>query len=263
MIQVKNKYVDIKNNCIDWIRDQFKNNGNNCNAVIGISGGKDSSVVAALCVEALGKDRVFGVPMPSGYQYDIDVAIELLGYLKIKYICVNIKTIIDEMCKLIQEPVVREYDKYSRYFTLSPKLQISDQSKNNIPPRIRTTILYAIAGSINGRVINTSNLSEDYIGWCTKFGDTAGDLSPLLLLTSTEVIELGKLLLPAKFINKIPEDGLTGKSDEDNFGFTYDILDKYIRTGICDDIEIKNKIDSMHGHNLHKINPMPIFNPSI
>lgn len=237
----------VKNDCVQWIRDWFEVNGKGCKAVIGISGGKDSSVVAALCVEALGKENVFGVLMPQNTQSDIDIAKELCTHLGIDWFIIDIGTLVDDLLDLI---------------SLRGDLDISKQSEINCPPRIRMTTLYAIAQSINGRVANTCNLSEDWVGYSTRYGDTAGDFSPLSLLTVQEVKEIGRTLgLPEKFIEKVPADGLTGKSDEDNLGFTYEVLDKYIRTGICEDDNVKARIDELHKKNLFKLNPMPAYCP--
>ena len=179
----------VKKDCIEWIRKFFEENGPGCNAVVGISGGKDSSIVAALCVEALGKERVIGVLMPNGVQADIDMA----------------------------------------------------QSQN-------------------GRVANTCNLSEDWVGYSTRYGDQAGDFSPCSFLTVDEMKQIGRLCgLPDVLIDKVPIDGLCGKTDEDNLGFTYAVLDRYIRTGEIDDENIKKNIDDRHRRNLFKLSYMPCF----
>ena len=233
-----------KDAIIQWILKFFEKNGPGCNAVVGISGGKDSSVTAALCVQALGAQRVFGVLMPQGEQHDIGYSKELAEFLGIKYFVVNIKTAVDSLMESIKEN----------------ELTVSRQAVVNTPARIRMTTLYAVAASLNGRVANTCNLSEDWVGYSTKYGDAAGDFSPLCSLTVTDVKAVGRALpLPAKFIDKVPEDGLSGKSDEDNLGFTYDVLDRYIRQGICEDTATKEKIDRLHEINLHKIMPMPGF----
>jgi len=233
----------VKNDCVKWIKEWFDKNGPDCNAVIGISGGKDSSVVAALCVEALGKDRVIGVLMPDGEQCDISSSYELVEHLGIKSYTVNIaETLIALKNSLPQE------------------IEISNQTTINIPPRIRMTTLYAVSQSLNGRVANTCNLSEDWIGYSTRFGDSVGDFSPLSNLTVTEVKAIGReLKLPAHLVDKVPSDGLTDKTDEDNFGFTYEVLDRYIREGICEYEEIKKKIDVLHQKNLFKLQLMPSF----
>lgn len=236
----------VKEDCVNWIRDFFEKNGNECNAVVGISGGKDSSVVAALCVEALGKDRVVGVLMPNGVQTDINSAKKLVDFLGIKNVEINIKNAVNGVLEEVKKLVC-----------------ISDQTVINLPARIRMSTLYAVSQSINGRVANTCNLSEDWVGYATRYGDAAGDFSPLSNLTVTEVKEIGKELgLPAELIDKVPTDGLCGKTDEDNLGFTYDTLDKYIREGIEPSKEIKDKIDDMHEKNLFKLKLMPAFHIS-
>lgn len=229
---------------IDWLHDYFKKNGNDCSAVVGISGGKDSSTVAALCAQALGKERVYGVLMPQGNQHDIAYSRELVEFLGIKHLEVNIKKTVDALLESIKEA----------------DFSLNRQATINIPARIRMTTLYAVSAAVNGRVANTCNLSEDYIGYATKYGDAAGDFSPLSQLTVTEVKLIAKeLSLPQKFIEKVPEDGLSGLSDEENIGFTYAVLDKYIREGVCEDATIKEKIDKMHKLNLHKLELMPHY----
>ena len=234
----------LKNRIVEWIKEWFENNGKGCNAVIGISGGKDSSIVAALCAEALGKDRVIGVLMPNGEQADINDAIQLVEHLGIKYYIINIKNSVDG--------VVREM--------LSAGIEISEQTRINLPPRIRMSTLYAVSQSHNGRVANTCNLSEDWIGYSTRYGDSAGDFSPLCNVTVTEAKAIGEILgLPHNLVHKTPSDGLSGMSDEEKIGFTYEVLDKYIRTGVCEDADTKAKIDRMNRINKFKLEPMPGF----
>ena len=197
-----------------WIRDWFEVNGKGCKAVVGVSGGKDSSVVAALCTKALGKDRVLGVMMPNGEQFDIGVARDLIDHLGIEGIEFNIKGTFDATV----DELMRHFD----HFT--------DQARTNLPPRIRMAVLYAVSQNVNGRVANTCNLSEDWVGYNTKYGDSAGDFSPLSRLTVQEVKEIGRAIgVPSKFVDKVPIDGLQAKTDEDNLGFTYAVLDRYIR----------------------------------
>ena len=240
---------NIKNDCVQWIRDWFDVNGNGCNAVIGISGGKDSSVVAALCVEALGKDRVIGVLMPQGYQTDIDDSYAVVKHLEIKHKVINIEPTVDMM--LLQ-------------LSMFGDMTISEQTEINLPPRIRMATLYAVSQSVNGRVANTCNLSEDYIGYSTLWGDSVGDFSPLAGLTSEEVVAIGDVCgLPYELTHKAPADGLCGKTDEDNFGFTYEVLNKYILTGVCEDESVKTKIDNLHQKNLFKLRPIASFVPTI
>ena len=237
----------IKNDCVNWIRDFFENNGKGCNAVVGISGGKDSSVVAALCVEALGKDRVIGVLMPCGDQHDIDCAYSLVNHLGIKHYVVNIKDALEGIKS-----------------NLPADLPLTSVTLNNLPPRIRMTTLYAVSQSCNGRVANTCNLSEDWVGYSTRYGDSVGDFSPLSRLTVDEVKKIGHLLgLPYELVEKTPIDGLCGKTDEDNLGFTYAELDRYIRTGEIDDLDKKALIDRKHKANLFKLELMPCFEPEL
>lgn len=239
--------MKIKNECVQWIREFFEANGKDCNAVVGISGGKDSSIAAALCVEALGKERVIGVLMPQGEQHDIDKAYMLVNHLDIRHYVVNVgpavKAVIDE---------------------IPSELELSAQSRMNLPPRIRMSTLYAISQSCNGRVCNTCNLSEDWVGYSTRYGDSVGDFSPMSYLTVTEVKEIGRLLgLPAELVDKIPIDGLCGKSDEENLGFTYAELDRYIRTGEIEDMAKKERIDRMHRMNQFKLQLMPAFKAEV
>lgn len=237
----------VKDLCVQWIRDFFEQNGKDCNAVIGISGGKDSSIAAALCVEALGKDRVIGVLMPQGEQHDIDMAYLLCDHLGIKRYEINIKDAVDGVLNAMPK-----------------ELSVSDMTRINLPPRIRMSTLYAVSQSCNGRVVNTCNLSEDWVGYSTRYGDAAGDFSPMSKLTVTEVKEIGRLLgLPSALVDKVPIDGLCGKSDEENLGFTYAELDVYIRTGNIDDMAKKELIDRKHKANLFKLSLMPVFDPEI
>ena len=236
----------VTNEVVEWVRDLFERTASpTTNAVIGISGGKDSSVAAAVCVKALGKDRVIGVLMPQGEQADIAYSRLLVDTLGIKSYTINIG---DTVSTFMNE--------------LSKHMEPSEQARVNTPARVRMTALYAVAACHNGRVVNTCNLSEDWVGYSTKFGDAAGDFSPLSDLTVTEVLQVGDLLgLPHELVHKVPIDGLCGKTDEENLGFTYAMLDKYIRGE--DDLssvpEIKEKIDRLHRANLHKLQLMPKY----
>lgn len=237
--------VKVKNDCVNWIKDFFEENGKGCNAVLGISGGKDSSVAAALCVEALGKDRVIGVLMPCGEQNDIDSAYLLVNHLGIKHYEINIKAAVEGLKSAIP-------------------FELSNQSVINISPRIRMATVYAVAQSNNGRVVNTCNLSEDWVGYSTRYGDAAGDFSPLSHLTVQEVRKIGAVLgLPKELVEKVPADGLCGKTDEENLGFTYAELDRYIRTGEIENLKTKELIDKKHEMNKFKLELMPAFNPNI
>ena len=235
----------IKDECVLWIRKFFEENGPGCNAVLGISGGKDSSIAAALCVEALGAERVVGVLMPQGEQHDIDMAYMLVNHLGIRHYEINIKDAVDGVLNNI------------------PADLITTLAKTNLPPRIRMATVYAVSQSCNGRVCNTCNLSEDWVGYSTRYGDSVGDFIPLSHLTVTEVKQIGRLLnLPDALVDKVPIDGLCGKTDEENLGFTYAELDRYIRTGEIADPETKQRIDTLHKRNLFKLQLMPAFKPA-
>ena len=229
---------------IVWIRAWFEKNGRDCNAVIGISGGKDSSVCAALCVQALGKDRVIGVLMPNGTQSDIADSRQLVEYLGIRSVTVNIAGAVDAIHTQLR----------------AARIAATAQTEINLPPRVRMSVLYAVSQSMNGRVINTCNLSEDWVGYSTRYGDSAGDVSLLGKLTVQEVKALGREMgLPENLVEKTPSDGLCGSSDEQKLGFSYAVLDRYIREGDCEDPAIRGKIDELHRANRFKLELMPVF----
>lgn len=233
-------------NIVAWIRDWFDKNGPRASAVIGLSGGKDSTIVGALLVRALGKDRVVGVLMPDGEQKDIADSKHVAEILGIKSYVVNIAAATEGMKKCLGDAGV----------------ELGRDAVINTPPRIRMATLYAIAQSLpmGGRVANTCNASEDYVGYSTKYGDAAGDFSPCANYCVTEMRAIGDALdLPTELIHKTPSDGLSGMSDEDKLGFTYDALDKYIKTGVCEDEELKKRIDHLHDINLHKLKVIPTF----
>lgn len=234
----------VKGELVTWIRGWFEKNGKGCNAIIGISGGKDSSVAAALCVEALGKDRVIAVLMPNGEQSDIAMSRLLVSHLGIEHYVVNIH---DGYQGLLGE--VRQ-----ALGTVSRDTEI------NLAPRLRMSTLYAVAQSRNGRVANTCNLSEDWVGYSTRYGDSAGDFSPLSMLCVREVKALGRELgLPECLVEKVPIDGLCGQTDEEKLGFTYATLDAYIRDGVEPDAATKARIDRLYELNRFKVRFMDVF----
>lgn len=240
-------YAKIKDECVAWIREWFDRNGKGCTAVLGMSGGKDSTVAAALCAEALGRDRVVGVAMPAEGQ-GINDADKICEHLGIRYICAPIGRIIagfEDVRAVVDEG-------------------LSKQSEQNIPPRVRMTVLYAVAQAVNGRVVNTCNLSEDWIGYATRWGDAAGDFCPLGKLTVQDVKGVGHVMgIPAVWVDKTPDDGLPHScSDEEKLGFTYAVLDHYIRSGVCEDIATREKIDRLHKLNLFKLSMPEAFVPS-
>lgn len=234
-------------NLVKWIQDWFEENGKGCNAVLGISGGKDSTIAAALCAKALGKERVIGVLLPNGIQPDMDDSLAVCDFLGIKRYIINIKDGVEATYRQLEENGI----------------VISEQTRINTPPRERTKNIRAVCQSQNGRMVNTCNYSEDYIGYFTIGGDGDGDFAPLGNLTATEVVAIGHYLgLPDYLTEKTPSDGLCGKTDEDNFGFTYKALDTYIRTGECEDASVKEAIDRRHKANKFKLEPIKkgIFN---
>lgn len=245
-----------KNEIVTWIQKYFEENGPSCRAVVGISGGKDSSVTAALCAEALGKDRVVGVLMPDGVQSDISDARLLVESIGIPHVELNIGKATAAMKEMLSgSDGLRE---------ITGTDTLPREAGINMPPRIRMATLYAVAQSLpeGGRVANTCNLSEDYVGYSTKYGDAAGDFSPLASLLVEEVLQIGAALgLPEQLVHKAPSDGLSGMTDEDKLGFTYAALGEYINTGVCSDPAVKAKIDRLHRLNLHKLRLMPKYVP--
>ena len=241
----------VTQDCVTWIREFFEKNGPGCNAVLGISGGKDSSVAAALCVEALGRDRVIGVLMPNGEQADIDMSRLLVKHLGIRSVVINIRDAFQGVMNAMAGGELLE--------GMAP-VEATAQTIANLPPRLRMATVYAVSQSVDGRVVNTCNLSEDWVGYSTRYGDSVGDFSPLSHLTVQEVKAIGSNLgLPEELVNKAPADGLCGKTDEDNLGFTYASLDRYIRTGVCEDPVVKQRSDTLHHRNLFKLELMPSF----
>ena len=228
---------------LEWMAEQM----NACHgktAVIGISGGKDSSTVAALAVAAYGKENVMGVLMPDGVQPDIDYSNGLVDVLGIPHVTINIHDAV--------QGVVKEMERVG----LTP----SRQTLVNLPSRVRMATLYAVAQTVEqGIVINTSNLSEDWVGYCTIYGDSAGAFSPLGMYTTEEVVALGRQLgLPEKFLIKPPSDGLTGLTDEDNLGFPYRAVNEYVRRGVVDPA-IKERIDTLHRASRFKFQTLPVY----
>ena len=237
-------------NLVKWIRTQVPEGGK---AVLGISGGKDSTIAAALCVKALGAENVVGVMMPNGYQADIEDSLDVCHYLGIISMTINIGSTVNTLCGEID----CAYD-YDHCCIDNPMI------KTNLPARIRMTTLYAVAALYpNSRVVNTCNYSEDFVGYSTKYGDAAGDFSPLGGLTVREVLAIGDALeLPYSLVHKAPSDGMCGKTDEDNLGFTYEELDGFLlgESGLSP--ETMSKVTRLHNSTRHKYTPMPVYDPS-
>lgn len=224
---------------IDEIKRYFLENGNkDTKAVIGISGGKDSTIAAALLVRALGADRVIGVKMPNGTQSDIDDAVEVCNLLGIRHFNINIG------------------DAYNHLIAdfMNTNLNVNSQIETNTPARLRMTTLYMVAAAVGGRVINTGNASEFYVGNTTKYGDLAGDFAILKDYYVREILEIGDNLdeIPAYLVHKAPADGMCGKTDEDNMGFSYDILDAYLLDEVMPDYDVFRNIAERHARNVHK-----------
>lgn len=246
--------------CVKWIQDWFAAVNPTGNAVLGISGGKDSTVAAALCVKALGRDRVIGVLMPNGTQKDISDSRKIVNFLGIRYLEVNIQDGCNGILNSIQSAQIGNAGDGES------TVSCSEQTRINMPPRVRMTVLYAIAQSMNGMVANTCNLSEDHVGYSTLYGDYSGSFSPLGKLTVAEVIAIGKYLeLPIDLVDKAPSDGLCGKTDEDNLGFLYAELDNYLRTGEIENQEHKANIDRLYRRNKFKLEivHIPTYDPGL
>lgn len=244
--------VKVKDQLVQGIRDWFDKNGKGCNAVIGLSGGKDSTIVAKLCVEALGANRVYGFGLPDKGQ-GLNEADEIADWLGIHFSEVPIHEITEATNNGIWNSFL-----YSSKNDSAINITISDQTKQNIPPRIRMTVLYAFSQSLNGRVIGTCNASENYIGYFTKYGDGASDFEPIAELTVHEIYQIGDALgIPKKWVYKVPDDGLPHSCPDDEkfekMGFNYEKLDKYIREGTSGDDVADNAIARMHEMNLFKM----------
>ena len=244
--------LETKERLVQWLREWFERNGNGCNAVVGLSGGKDSTIMAALCVEALGKERVIGVGMPDAGQ-DLHGADAVAAYLGIRFLVANIGPMTQGLRTVFEEGKRSGHECWQS--------GMSVQAEQNMPPRLRMVTLYAISQSNNGRVMGTCNLSENYIGYLTKFGDGASDVEPLAELTVTELLEIGDLMgLPYEWVHKVPTDDLPhSKTDEEKIGFTYATLDKYIRGLETPPADIKEKIDRLHRQNAFKLKPVETF----
>ena len=244
----------VTKDCILWIKNWFNENGKTCNAVIGISGGKDSTIVTKLCVEALGADRVIGVMMPNGVQKDISDSIRVCKLLGIKNYTINIENSVNAILKEMNESGI----------------EITEQTKTNLPARIRMSTLYAVSQSNNGRVSNNCNKSEDTMGYSTRYGDAAGDFSPLSELTTVEIVAIGDYLgLPYDLVHKTPIDGLNTNADgsyvtdEQSMGVSYDDIHKYVRMRNELSQETIDYISGREKKNLFKLQLMPKFNPNL
>lgn len=230
---------------ITGIKKYFIDNGDkNTKAIIGISGGKDSTIAAALLARALGPNRVLGVLMPQGEQSDIEDSIEVCKAVGIPYVNINIGSACSSLYRAIDEG----YD-YDHCCKDNPAVA------TNTPARMRMATLYAIAAMVGGRVINTGNASELYVGYTTKYGDLAGDFAIFKDYYVREILEIGDNLdeLPSHLVHKAPGDGMSGKTDEDNMGFSYDVLDAYLLDDVTPEYETLRNIEERHKRNIHKM----------
>ena len=225
----------------NFIKTYFAENGTpNTKAVIGISGGKDSTIAAALLVRALGPDRVIGVLMPESVQTDIDDSRKVCEILGIKSFEIDIGPTCEKLYKNFQDCTCGE-------------LMVNPQIRTNTPARIRMAALYMVAAAVGGRVCNTGNASEAFIGYTTKYGDLAGDFAILRNLTVREIYAIGDYLeLPILLVHKQPADGMSGKTDEDNIGIPYDAIDDFLLDGIIPEMAIWEKMQAAHKRNTHK-----------
>ena len=238
MGRVFNPELEIQNMITEIKKYFVQNGGKTTKAIIGISGGKDSTIAAALLVRALGADRVIGVKMPNGTQSDIDDAVEVCNLLGIRHFNINIG------------------DAYNHLIAdfMNTNLNVNSQIETNTPARIRMTTLYMVAAAIGGRVINTGNASELYVGYTTKYGDLAGDFAIFKDYYVREILEIGDNLdeIPSRLVHKAPGDGMSGKTDEDNTGIPYDVLDAYLLDEVIPEYDILRKIEERHDRNIHK-----------
>lgn len=235
---------EIKTRVIDYVRD-YVEGAHSKGVVLGMSGGKDSLIVAKICTEALGSDKVYGIIMPNGAQKDLSDAIRQCEYLGIRYKIVNIEKMYNATVELTKEALGTD--------------ELSPVTTLNIAPRIRMSMLYSAAGTLGYLVANTSNLSEKILGYSTKYGDSAGDFAPIGDLTKSEVCELGIALgLPEQDVNKKPADGLTGKTDEEVIGVPYEEVDEMARHGTA--TPNHEKILRMFMASAHKRNKISTFN---
>lgn len=233
-------------NVVNWTKAILEKN-HQTKVVIGISGGKDSSVVAAICAKAIGPENVIGVMMPNGEQKDIADSQILIAHLGIKSTTVNIGNAFNDLCNAINLGIELSYD------TLT-----------NLPARLRMSTLYAVSQTYGAFVANTCNLSEDTVGYATLYGDNAGSFAPISKLTTEEVMEIGDDLgLPFELVHKVPIDGLQPKTDEDKLGFTYHEVNELIRKGIKG--PHFEKIMDMYRKNKFKLDivRIPYFDPHL
>ncbi len=224
--------------------------------VLGISGGKDSTVAAALCARALGKENVYGVMLPDGEQKDISDSRRVCEALGIQQRTINIGPMHEYLREVTdQKGSVAAEGEFS--------VPYNRESDVNVGPRLRMTTLRYMAQAMNARLVGTGNFSEITVGYCTKDGDTSSDFSLLGDLTSVEVVQVGLTMeeIPEDLVVKTPTDGLSGKSDEERLGVTYQQIHDYIRLGTSGSEEVDEKIRRKERAGMHKRSRPMVLDP--
>lgn len=245
----------VRDRLVELIRETAATQGFS-RVVVGVSGGKDSTVTAALCARALGKGNVYGVMLPDGEQKDISDSRAVCEALGIRQRTVNIDAIHQALKAVTDQNGNTEGDgEFS--------VPVSRASDINVGPRLRMTVLRYIAQALDARLAGTGNLSEVTTGYCTKDGDTSCDFAVLGKLTSVEVVQVGLTMpeLPGELVQKTPSDGLSGKSDEENMGLKYADIHRYLREGSCGDPQTDEKIRKREAANMHKRRMPLTLNP--
>ena len=245
-LNYKKLVTDIEN----WIRN-YVNSAKSKGIVLGLSGGIDSAVTAALSANALGKENVLGLNLPiESLSQDFEDAKLVANHLEISFLIADLTSVYNELLKV-----------------LPPEIQSNQMAMANIKPRLRMTTIYYIGQSKGYLVGGTGNRSEIAIGYFTKYGDGGVDFEPIGALYKCEVRELAKVLkIPEKIIKKPPSAGLwQGQTDEGEIGMTYDLLDEILYR-MDNDLGFKglkeediNKVTAMMKKAEHKINMPPIF----
>ncbi len=242
----------------DKLIEEIRNTGFK-KVILGISGGKDSSVAAALCARALGPENVYGIMLPDGVQKDLSDSQRICEALKINARTVNIGPI----HTALNAQSINDTTRDDIFPDGTNESKMEHESDINVGPRLRMTVLRYLGQSIGALVCGTGNLSESVVGYCTKDGDTSCDFNPLGALTSIEVVEVGKTMeeLPRELVEKTPSDGLSGMSDEEKLGIKYTDIHKYIRLGTSGNEEIDKKITEKYNASFHKRQMPRVLNP--
>jgi len=229
---------------VDWIKDKVMAAGRR-GVVLGMSGGVDSSMLAALCKRALPLN-VIGLIMPCySIDQDKDHAEAVARQFEVPTKMVVLNAAYDALLHVLPD--------------FKPDQSAARIAQANIKARLRMISLYYVANQMNYLVAGAGNRSEITIGYFTKYGDAGADMLPLGNLVKKEVRELARYLgVPQAIIDKAPSAGLwQGQTDESEMGFSYDTLDRYILTGTAPD-DIKSHIEFMKAGCRHKTQMPPI-----